>query len=73
VIKCNINRKKNKVWVKSDGTAEEMMSETAALIQLTYQGIREKNPEAANGYKLHLLGLLLDPESPVWKEPDHDK
>lgn len=73
MIKCNINRKKNKVWVKSDGTAEEMMSETAALIQLTYQGIREKNPEAANGYKLHLLGLLLDPESPVWKEPDHDK
>ena len=29
---------------------------------------KKENPEAAKGYKLHLLGLLLDPDSPVWKE-----
>ena len=72
MIKCNINRKKGKVWVKSSGTAEEMMVETAALVQLIYQGIHKENPEAAKVYKTKLIGVLLDPKTPVWKEPDHD-
>lgn len=71
MIKCNINRKKGKVWVKNSGTAEEAMVETAALIQLIYQGIHEKNPKVAQVYKTKLLGVLLDPKTPVWKEPDH--
>ena len=72
MIKCNINRKKGKLWVKSSGTADEMVVETAFLIQLIYQGIQENNPEAAKEYKMLLLGLLLDPKTPVWKEPDHE-
>lgn len=71
MIKCNINRKKGKSWVKSTGTAEEMMVETTALIKLIYLGIHEKSPEAAETFKTKLLGVLLDPKTPVWKEPDH--
>lgn len=72
MIKCNIRKgKKGKVWVKADGTAEDLTAETGALIQTVYQRINNENPEAAKGYKLHLLGLLLDPRSPVWKEEDH--
>lgn len=68
MLKCNINRAKKKVWVKGNGAAQDLMVETAALIQEVYHGISEKSPEAAKFYKEHLIGLLLDPKSPVWKE-----
>lgn len=71
MIKCHINKQKDKVWTKSSGTAEEMMVEAALLIQLIYRGIRKKNPEAAKTFKNKLLGVLLDPRSPVWEEEDH--
>ena len=68
MLKCNIDQKKDKIQVKTSGTAHEMMVETAVLIQQVFQGINAQNPEAAKGYKNHLLGTLLDPKSPVWKE-----
>lgn len=67
MIKCNIQREGH-VRVKASGTAQELMVETAAMIQEIYQTINAQNPEAAKGYKNHLLGTLLDPSSPVWKE-----
>ena len=66
MLKCNI-KKGGTVRVKASGTAQDLMVETAALIQEVHRSINEKNPEAAKGYKVHLLGLLLDPKSPVWK------
>lgn len=67
MIKCKI-KKGGTVRVKATGTAQDMMVETATLIQEIHRNIAKTNPEAAKGYKLHLLGLLLDPKSPVWKE-----
>lgn len=67
MITCIVKRK-GLVVVKASGTAEEMMVETSALIREVYQNINKQNPEAASGYKLALIGTLLDPESPVWKE-----
>lgn len=70
MLKCKIKRK-GLVFVKASGTAEDLMVETATLIQEVYKNINQQNPEAASGYKLALIGTLLDPESPVWKEGDH--
>ena len=70
MIKCNI-KKGGTIRVKASGTAEDLMVETATMIQEVYSSIAQQSPEAAEGYKLHLLGLLLDPRSPVWKENDH--
>ena len=67
MLKCNIKREGH-VKVKSSGTAWDLMVETAALIQEIYRNIKQQNPEAAKGYRRHLMGLLLDPKSPVWKE-----
>ena len=66
MLKCNVKRG-NKCQIKASGTAEDLMVETGALIGEIYHGILKKNPEAAKGYKLALIGLLLDPNSPVWK------
>ena len=66
MLKCNI-KKGGLVRVKAGGTAQDLMVETGALIRSLYSSINRQNPEAAEGYKSHLIGLLLDPESPVWK------
>ena len=71
MIKSNIKRQGH-VRVKASGTAQELMVETAAMIQEIYQTINAQNPEAAQGYKNNLLGTLLDPSSPVWKEKNDD-
>ena len=72
MIKCNIKRE-GRVRVKATGTAQDMRVETAVLIKEVHRSILEQSPEAARGYRRHLMGLLLDPKSPVWKEDDHGK
>lgn len=67
MIKCKIERE-GRVRVKATGTAWDLMVETATLIKEVHRNIRQQNPEAAKGYRRHLLGLLLDPNSIVWKE-----
>ena len=67
MLKCNVKRG-SKCQIKASGTAEDLMVETGALIQEIHKNIKQQNPEAAAGYKSHLIGLLLDPKSPVWKE-----
>lgn len=68
MLKCNINKAKKKVWVKGNGTAHDLMVETATLIKDIHHHIHEKAPDAAQGYKTALLAMLLDPDSPVWKQ-----
>lgn len=68
MLKCDI-KKDHRIKVQASGTAYDLMLETGTAIQQIYQNILKQNPEAAKDYKLYLLGVLLDPESPVWKEP----
>ena len=67
MLKCNI-KKGRSIRVTATGTAEDLVAETGMVVQQIFRNINRQNPEAAKGYKLHLLGLLLDPNSPVWKE-----
>ena len=67
MLKCNIKRGGN-IRVKASGTAQDLMVETAAAIKEVHNGISKANQEAAKEYRLKLIGLLLDPDSPVWKE-----
>lgn len=60
-------KKGGMVRVKTSGTAKELFAATAIAINLVYNCIKKKNPEAATEYKLNLLGVLLDPNNPVWK------
>lgn len=71
MLKCRINKKRRMSWVRGSGTAREVLLEIAILIMVVYQGLMEKNPEVAKAFKNELLGVLLDPRSPVWKEEDH--
>ncbi len=70
MLKCNIKREGH-VRVKTSGTAQDLMVETSVLIHEIYHNINQMNPEAAKGYRRHLMGLLLDPKSPVWQTADN--
>lgn len=71
MIKCKI-KSNGSIRVKASGTVKDLTVETAALIEDIYQSIHQQNPEAAKGYKNTLIGILLDPNSPVWKENNHE-
>ena len=74
MLKCKIkySGRGAGIRVKAEGTAKELMVEIGALIATVYQNINKSNPEAAEGFKHALIGTLLDPESPVWKEKNDE-
>ena len=67
MLKCNI-KTSGRVRVKASGTASELVPEVGLVIMEIFRAIHKKNPAAAKEFKNRLIGLLLDPASPVWKE-----
>lgn len=68
MLKCNINLKHGKVWVKAGGDGYDISLETMALIRNVFNGIRKQNPAAGTAFKKSIISGVLDPNSPVWKE-----
>lgn len=64
---CYLNNAKKRAWAKGKGTPHNLVVETAAIIETVYRSFCKYFPEAAEEYKTKLIGLLLDPTSPVWK------
>lgn len=73
MIKCRIDKEKDIVRIKTKGTGETINAELFFLIQQIYRGIRRQNESAAETFRIATIGVLLDPNSPVWKEEDHGK
>lgn len=71
MLKCNV-RESSTVYVQARGPMDKLVTETAVVVQAVYRGILAKHPEVAKEFRNRLLGVLLDPESPVWKEPDDE-
>ena len=72
MIKCHVNNEKRRhTWVKVNGTPKQLMTELCVLICEVYRAIMRKHPAAAQEFKNNLIGMLLDPRSPVWQEEDH--
>lgn len=66
MLKCRLKRG-SYIRVKASGTATDLASETATLIRDVFRNINHQNTEAAYEYRRTLIGVLLDPNSPVWK------
>lgn len=71
MIKCRLDKGKDHIWIKTGGTAETLSTETLVLVQQLYRGIKNKNEAAAEGFRLTVIGAMIDPSSPVWREEDH--
>lgn len=68
MLKCNIDKDKGKGYLKSKGDIDNVIVETLTLIKQLYRGIVQQSPDAAKHFKNTIIGVLLDPNSPVWKE-----
>lgn len=68
MLKCRMDQAKDHVWVKTKGDMNTITVEVLALVHEVYQGIAQKNPEAAKEFRNTVIGAMLDPRSPLWKE-----
>lgn len=71
MLKCKIKRG-SRIRVESKGTCDDLVAETGVLVQEVYRGIKQANQEVAQQYRLSVIGLLLDPKSPVWSDQGVD-
>lgn len=67
MLKCRI-KKSGIIRVKASGTVDDLVPEIGMIVLEVYRNIRKKNPAAAKEFRNRMIGLLLDPDSPVWKE-----
>ena len=72
MIRCHI-KEGGIVFVKAKGFSDKLVPEVGMLILSIYRQIHAKNPEAAKQFRNRLLGLLLDPKSPVWETDNNNK
>lgn len=70
MIKCKIDRGKGPVKVKAKGDVNTITVEMLALVHEVYQVIARKSPEAAKEFRNRVIGVMLDPRSPLWKEEE---
>lgn len=68
MLKCNMNRKKDLVKVKCNGTPSELATETMAIVSAVFAGLDNQSPEAAEDYKRIIQAFMIDPKSPVFKK-----
>lgn len=68
MLRCRMNKKKNRARVKAGGKLSELVTESAAIIRIVYESLAKTNPEAAKEYRRTLMGVLLDPNSPIFKK-----
>ena len=70
MLKCRIGGKKKLIWIEAKGTGQELVVESAALVGNIYRNIHKENPAAALEFKNTIIGILLDPASPVWQKEE---
>ena len=68
MIKCKIDRGKGPVKVKAKGDVNTITVEMLALFKEVHKNIEQQNPDAAREFKNTVIGAMLDPRSPLWKE-----
>lgn len=67
MIKCKIDRAKNKCKVSASGNLSYIATETIGLIATIYEELKKQNPDVADTYKRTIQASVIDPESPLFK------
>ena len=70
MLKCKIDKKTGRIYVKTKGDLTTIAVEALVLLKRLHCGIERQNPEAAKEFKNVVIGTMLDPRSPVWKETE---
>lgn len=68
MLKCKIDKKTGRIRVHTKGDLSTITVEVLTLFKDLHRNIEQQNPEAAKAFKNTVIGAMLDPSSPVWKE-----
>lgn len=68
MLKCKIDKKTGRIRVHTKGDLSTITTEVLTLFKDLHRNIEQQNPEAAKEFKNTVIGAMLDPRSPVWKE-----
>ena len=67
MIKCKVTRGRA-VKMKARGSVLDLAVELLSLIMTAHMSINDQSEEVAKEFKRTILGVLLHPDSPIWKE-----
>ena len=62
------SRLERDAFEKGKGTPHQLMLESAIIIKMIYQQLKNRSLEDANEYKSKMQMMLLEPSTPIWKE-----
>lgn len=70
MIKANVSRER--VSLEANGTLEDILIDSARMINAVYMTLLRGNPDAAEVYKSLMQGAVNDSESPIWQANEQD-
>lgn len=70
MIKANVSRER--VSLAVNGTLEDILAESARMINAVYMTLLRGNPDVAEAYKAVIKRTVSDPESPIWQAYEQD-
>ena len=70
MIKANVSRES--VSIEANGTLEDILTDSARMINAVYTTLLRTNPDGSKVYKSVMQGAVNDPESPIWQANEQD-
>lgn len=70
MIKANVSRER--VSLEANGTLEDILVDSARMINAVYTTLRRSNPDVGEAYKAVMQGEVNDPKSPIWQANEQD-
>ena len=70
MIKANVSRER--VRLEANGTLEDILVDSARMINAVYTTFCRTNPDVGEAYKSVMQGTMIDPESPIWQANEQD-
>ena len=70
MIKANVIRES--VSIEPNGTLEDILTDSARMINAVYTTLLRTNPDGSKVYKSVMQGAVNDPESPIWQANEQD-
>ena len=70
MIKANVSRES--VSIEANGTLEDILTDSARMINAVYTTLLRTNADGSKVYKSVMQGAVNDPESPIWQANEQD-
>lgn len=70
MINANISKDNKQQVITATGSIEEMMADTAILINAIYNQLKNADPTSALIFRTGITNMVKDATGPVWKPMD---